>query len=233
MEGPMGRRKEPVADGAVRAARRTPGQRAGLARGEVLARARSLAAEAGLERLTMRRLAAELGVTPNALYTYFPDKAALLDAIFDDLLGEIEVPGEAGERWQDDLAELMRASRRLVLAHPGLATLFLTRPGGANGARLGEATFRALERGGVVGRSAVMALRALLSYTLGFAAMEVPRLAEPERGERSGRALDRMASLSPDSFSATRALAPHLAAHAGEADFEAGLRWLIDGIAGG
>jgi TetR/AcrR family transcriptional regulator, tetracycline repressor protein len=231
MEEPMRRTDETAADGDRR--QRTPGQRAGLARGEVLARARRLAAEAGLERVTMRRLAAELGVAPNALYTYFPDKAALLDAVFDDLLGEIEVGGDAGGRWQDDLAELMRASRRLVLAHPGLAALFLTRPGGANGARLGEAAFRALARGGVVGRRAVMALRALLSYTLGFAAMEVPRLAEPERGERSARARERMGKLAPESFPATRALAPDLAAHAGEEDFEAGLRWLVDGIAGG
>jgi TetR/AcrR family transcriptional regulator, tetracycline repressor protein len=232
MEEPMRRTNETAADGA-RGAPRTPGQRAGLVRGEVLARARSLAGGEGLERVTMRRLAAELGVAPNALYTYFPDKAALLDAIFDDLLGEIEVAGNAGGRWQDDLAELMRASRRLVLAHPGLATLFLTRPGGANGARLGEATFRRLERGGVVGGRAVMALRALLSYTLGFAAMEVARLAEPERGERSARARERMGNLAPESFRATRALAPDLAAHADEEDFEAGLRWLIDGIAAG
>ena len=62
-----------------RAPRRGAGQRAGLSRGPVLEAARRIA-EKEVDRLTMRRLAAELGVMPNALYTYFSHKEALLDA---------------------------------------------------------------------------------------------------------------------------------------------------------
>lgn len=210
---------------------RTPGQRAGLTRDGVLACALGLAEREGLEQLTMRRLAAELGVSPNALYTYFPDKTAILDAIFDAVLGELEPPDPAEGPWQDTLAELMRASRRLLLAHPRLAALFLARPGGANAMRLGEATFRILARGGVRGRRAVDACRALLTYTLGFAAMEVPRAAEPEGAERILRAAALIGSLDPGEFPATRSLARELAAHPGDAEFDAGLRWLIGGIA--
>ncbi|MEW5929767.1 MAG: TetR/AcrR family transcriptional regulator C-terminal domain-containing protein [Gemmatimonadota bacterium] len=121
------------------------------------------------------------------------------------------------------------ASRRLLLAHPRLAGLFLSRPGGANAMRLGEATFRILARGGVGGKRAVDATRALLTYTLGFAAMEVPR--EPESAERLERAAALIEGLDPEEFAATRALARELAAHPGDAEFDAGLRWLIGGIA--
>src|SRR5918994_3617768 len=80
---------------------RTAGQRAGLSREAVLGAARRVADDQGVDHLTMRRLAAELGVTPNALYTYFPDKEALLDALVDDLLAGIE-PGDPDEGdWRD------------------------------------------------------------------------------------------------------------------------------------
>jgi AcrR family transcriptional regulator len=222
--------KKPRKAARAPGAPRTPGQRAGLTREDVLACALGLAEREGLEQVTMRRLAAELGVSPNALYTYFPDKTAILDALFDAILGELEPPDPDAGEWRDTLAELMRASRRLLLAHPRLAALFLARPGGANAMRLGEATFRILARGGVHGKRAVDACRALLTYTLGFAAMEVPRTLEPESGERLERAAALIGALDPDEFAATRSLARELAAHPGDAEFDAGLRWLIRGI---
>lgn len=210
---------------------RTPGQRAGLTHGGIVAAALRVAERKGLEEVSMRRVAAELGVAPNALYTYFPDKTALLDALFDALLGELNPPEPVAGRWQESLAELMRASRRLVLAHPHLATLFLTRPGGPNALRLGEAALRILKEGGVTGGSAVVALRALLTYTLGFAAMELARTMRPERRERSERTRSLIDGLDPVVFALTRELGAELATHPGDADFEAGLGWLIRGIA--
>ena len=211
---------------------RTPGQRAGLSREEVLACALRLAEEWGLEQLTMRRLAGDLGVAPNALYTYFADKTVLLDALFDAVLGEVEAPDPEAGAWQEALTAMMRASRAVLLAHPHLVSLFLTRPGGPNALRLGEATLRVLARGGVEGERAAAALRALLAYTLGFAALEAARLPQPERRRRTERALARISELPEGEFPETRSLSVSLATHPGEQDFEAGLRWLILGIAG-
>jgi TetR/AcrR family transcriptional regulator, tetracycline repressor protein len=228
----MSRREDAAGGGSGGDFRRAPGQRAGLRRDAVVASARRLAEAEGVERVTMRRLGAELGVAPNALYTHFPDKTAILDALFDDILGELEPPDAMEGAWQEALAELMRTSRRLLLRHARLVNLFLTRPGGRNALRLGEVTLQILGRGGIRDHEAVSALRAVLTYTLGFVALEVPRTAEPERGERVERAAGLIEKLPVESYPLTRAVGPELASHPGDEDFERGLRWLIEGIAG-
>ncbi len=50
-------------------------------RGEILASAKRLFLQDGIQHATMRRIAADVGVSSTALYVYFPDKTAILDAI--------------------------------------------------------------------------------------------------------------------------------------------------------
>ena len=204
---------------------RGAGQRAGLTRAAVLRAARRIADEEGVERLTMRRLAAELGVMPNALYTYVPDKEGLLDALIDDLLAGIDAGGQVAD-WRDGLVRVMDSSRRLLLAHPRLVPVFLARPGlGPNAARLGEITFALLRRGGVEGERAVV----LLIYSLGFAAFQATRL--PDDPARSARAEAAFAGLPEDEFPEMHRLARDLAGPTTDRQFVTGLRWLLDGIA--
>jgi AcrR family transcriptional regulator len=178
----------------------------------------------------MRRLAGELGVMPNTLYSYFPHKEALLDALLDDLLGDID-PGDPTEGdWRDGLVEVMDASRRLLLSHPQLVSAFLARPAlGPNAARLGEITFTLLSRGGLDGDRAVEAFRVLLIYSLGFAAFQAPRL-QTDSPERTRQAEATFASLAEDTYPEMRRLAGHLAAPTTDRHFHTGLRWLLDGI---
>jgi TetR/AcrR family transcriptional regulator, tetracycline repressor protein len=186
-----------------------------------------------LERLTMRRLSAEVGVMPNALYTYFGDKDALLAGLLDDLLGEIESADVADRDWRGGLVEIMDSSRRLVLAHPQLATMFLSRQSvGPNAARLGEITFRLLRQGGLVGERAVEAFRTLLIYTLGFAAFQAPRQ-QPDATARAVRGRAAFAELDPDRYPELRDVAELLAKHPTDENFRNGLRWLIDGMSAG
>jgi TetR/AcrR family transcriptional regulator, tetracycline repressor protein len=214
-----------------RPSHRGAGQRAGLSRALVLTAARRIADEEGVDRLTMRRLAAELGVLPNALYTYVPDKEALLDALLDDLLGDVDAGDPAEGDWRDGLARVMDSSRRLLLAHPQLAPVFLARPGmGPNAARLGEITFELLRRGGVEGERAVEAFRVLLIYALGFAAFQAPRR-QRDSAARAQEVEATFAALPEDRFPRMRRIAGPLAAPTTDGHFHTGLRWLLDGIA--
>jgi AcrR family transcriptional regulator len=84
----------------------------------------------------MRRLAEGLGVAPNALYSHFADKSALLDALIDSLLADVEVPILDEEEWQDGLLEVMRSTRRFLWRR-GLLTSCPAR-GGPNASDLGR-----------------------------------------------------------------------------------------------
>ncbi len=207
---------------------RGPGERAGLAAADVIAAARTLARRSGVESVSMRRLAEELGVTANALYSYFPDKSALLDALLDDLLGEIPVPDTTA--WQEGLVAILRATRRVLLAHADLIPLYLARPGrGANAMRLGNAMLECFAAAGLKDRLAADALRILLIYTLGFAANEAPRRDDPE-GVRRIRASE-AAFRGAEHLPRLRGLSRELARHPDDDTFETGLRWLLAGIA--
>jgi TetR/AcrR family transcriptional regulator, tetracycline repressor protein len=211
--------------------RRGAGQRAGLSRGPVLEAARRIVEAEGVDRLTMRRLAAELGVMPNALYTYFPHKEALLDALVDDLLAGIDAGYPDEGDWREGLVRVMDSSRRLLLAHPQLVSVFISRPGiGPNAVRLGEVTLELLRRGGLDGERAAEALRVLLVYSLGFAAFQAPRV-QGNAGGRSARTEATFAGLPEDRFPAMHRLAGHLAAPTTDRQFHTGLGWLLDGIA--
>jgi TetR/AcrR family tetracycline transcriptional repressor len=213
---------------------RGAGQRAGLTRDAVLGAARRVADEEGVDRLTMRRLAAELGVMPNALYTYFPHKEALLDALVDDLLAGIDLDGSWSGDWRDGLVRIMDASRRLLLAHPRLVPVIIGRPGlGPNAARLGELSLGLLARGGLEGERAVEAFQVLLAYSLGFAAFQAPRLGvdAAARTARAELAEASFAGLPGDRFPRMRRLAGPLADPTGDQEFHTGLGWLLDGVA--
>lgn len=82
--------------------RRNPGRPPRISRAEVVAAARRIVDEEGVRKLTMRRLAAEVGSTPMALYHHVRDKEELLVLLLDDYAGRAlrrpETPGEPRER---------------------------------------------------------------------------------------------------------------------------------------
>lgn len=94
-----------------------------LSRDVVAARALALADAEGLDALTVRRLAQDLGVTPMALYWHFSDKDALLAGVADQLLREVRAPEPSDAPWADRLHAELSALLAALRAHPGLARL--------------------------------------------------------------------------------------------------------------
>ena len=208
---------------------RSPGERAGLTRDQVLDAALAVVRREGLAGLSMRRVAGELGVAPNALYSHVPAKDGLLDGVIDRVLGEIAIPARGG--WRTRIEALMRDSRRVLLEHPDLIPHVLARQTtGPNALRLGEAVLDQLHRGGVTGDRAVRALQVLLIHTIGAAAFEAPRRADPDPAARTARARAAATSLDPATHPRTTASADALASHPGDELFTSGLRWILDGL---
>jgi AcrR family transcriptional regulator len=206
--------------------RRGPGTRAGLTVAQILAVARELVEREGVESLTMRGLADQLGVAPNSIYSHFADKAALVDAVLDDLLAEIPAPVVAAS-WQDGIVSLMVASREMLLRHaPLLPHLFAGPMRGPEVSRLAEASLALLEQGGIRGPAAVAGLRAILTYTFGSVALDAPRrLDDPARREAAGAA-----AFAARAEPRVAALAEPLSRRPAGTDFETSLRWLLDGL---
>ncbi|WP_030451112.1 TetR/AcrR family transcriptional regulator C-terminal domain-containing protein [Herbidospora cretacea] len=88
-----------------------------LSRERVLEAAVALADEAGLDGLSMRRLASELGVVPMALYKHVANKDELLDGIIDAVVSEIDLTPVEGD-WKPAIRGRILAAREALLRHP-------------------------------------------------------------------------------------------------------------------
>ncbi|MBN9620579.1 MAG: TetR/AcrR family transcriptional regulator C-terminal domain-containing protein [Actinobacteria bacterium] len=75
----------------------------------------------GVDEVSMRRVAAEFDTGPASLYAYFPNKEALLNAVLDQVIEEIEVPDDAD--WQELLRKYAQTARDVFAAHNDIARL--------------------------------------------------------------------------------------------------------------
>ena len=123
----------------------------------------------GLDALSMRRLASELGIGTMTLYHYFSSKRELLDAVVEIAFTDDPPPQLEGS-WREQLAGLGRAARETLTRHPGLAQLRtatpILRP---EALRFSEVGLSVLEDAGFDTDEAVKAFRLLFTYTVGFA----------------------------------------------------------------
>lgn len=94
----------------------------------VVAAATGLADAEGLDAVTMRRLAEELGVGAMTLYTYVPGKAELLDLMLDAAYGEMERADTTDRHWRERVTSVADENRALFTAHPWAAAVSTLRP---------------------------------------------------------------------------------------------------------
>ncbi|MFC1439588.1 TetR/AcrR family transcriptional regulator C-terminal domain-containing protein [Streptacidiphilus sp. N1-10] len=119
-----------------------------LSRDRIVAAALELVDTEGLPALSTRRLAAVLGVSGPSLYNHFATKDALLDAVVDEVLGEVDLSMWAQvdkETWADALTRWARSYRSALVAHPNLIPVLAQGPGRrTNALRLADAVFGGL-----------------------------------------------------------------------------------------
>jgi AcrR family transcriptional regulator len=182
----------------------------------------------GPEAFTMRGLAEELGISPMALYRYFPSKTDLMDAAIEIAAPEIELPEPGAGPWKEQLAGLARALFHAGVRHPSVARERFNRPLQTPSAvRVTNRAIEVLLEAGLSKPDAVAAFKALLVHTLASAAFA----ASESRPDVRERASKRHASLPVEELTAMAAVADELtAALGGDEAFELGLAALLEEI---
>lgn len=130
----------------------------------------SLARRVGVEQVTMRGLAQELGTSAPAVYYHVANKQAALDLVAEALLDEVEIPTRGS--WERRLTTLYTRGRAALLSVSGIATVLQTRPLSAAGRRLEDAALEILRSAGLDARSASAAQAVLAAHLLGSVSLE-------------------------------------------------------------
>jgi AcrR family transcriptional regulator len=122
----------------MRPERAAVGRPAQRSRAEITAVALDIADREGLDAVSMRRVAAELGTGAASLYRYVETREELLDLMTDATAAEYALPEPTGD-WLADLVAVGEESRAILRRHPWLPGLIITRPViGPNGIALLE-----------------------------------------------------------------------------------------------
>lgn len=194
----------------------------------------ALAARQGADALTTRRLGAELGVDPTAVYRYFDSWDDLVLSAADRLLRLVVDDLPPAADWR---AHLVAAGTRLVDAftrHPAIGAVVASRTTRRPAEfAVVEGLLGAVRAAGLDGAEAVLCYRAFVDFTLGYAGMRAQyallgadvRTADEQSGARVYGALP------AERYPAIAALAADLPGVDDDRVLAAGLALLVDGIA--
>jgi TetR/AcrR family transcriptional regulator, tetracycline repressor protein len=223
-------------EGAIRR-RRSGRPRSGqepLTREGILTAALGIVDRGGLEALSMRRLAAELGVNPMSIYHHLPGKEAVVSGIVGVVFSGMRVPPSEGLSWQERVRAYARAHRDVVRSHPNLALQIVSDAAAVSDAVLASAEplYAALENAGLSPAGIVRAADSLVDFVHGFSLGEA---SNPSGTFDIGpELLVRIASRPPDEVPTLRrvfgTLGEEGARYDFDAAFDAGLDILVGGI---
>jgi AcrR family transcriptional regulator len=186
-----------------------------LSREVIVRTALAISDREGAEAVSLRRIAAELGVTPMALYRYVESKEDLLDGLVDLVYGEVELPDPRTHDWWEGLTRIAHSARRVLVAHPAVAAIAATRPAaGPNALRIVERILALLVRTGFDMETAVRIQTTFTRFIVALIALEaglLPELSEEDRRQTALRLRFELESLSPDEYPNLIAAAPYIA----------------------
>lgn len=184
--------------------------------------------ERGAAGLSVRSVATELGINPNALYTYVRSREDLERLVVESVLAQVP-PRSSRGTWQSRIRGLCLDVYAALIQHPGAAQLFMNAPmDGPQAMELGEGLLRELTKAGLSPAPASRAAYTLIVQVIGFAALAmaetdgtVPLAPEAERIAGRRATLELVPAETHPLTAATRDIA---AAWVGEAQ----LRWSVD-----
>ncbi|MGW4206479.1 TetR/AcrR family transcriptional regulator [Lentzea sp. NPDC004789] len=149
------------------------GQPLGLSREAIVRQAVRMLDEHGLQKLSMRKLAAELGAAPMSLYWHVPTKDALIELCLDAVYGEFTLPGPEDD-WETALRGMMHSFRHIALKHPwwvrGIGEFNSIGP---NAVAMADSMFGPMLRAGLSMAVAAQSISTVSSFVVGYAVAEV------------------------------------------------------------
>jgi len=218
----------------VPVSRRDRPAKAPLSREGLVGAALRIMRDEGLERLTMRRLAADLDTGPASLYVYVRNTAELHGALLDELVAELGQPGTpSAEGWREQLINLLYAFTELLFSYPSLArSVLMLRPSGPHYLRLIDTILGLLLAGGMPERQAAWGVDILLQHATATAAEQGSRDESVDADDEEKDLAVAVAEAKPDTY-------PHLVRVRHEilsGSHDQRIRWsfgtIIDGLRG-
>ncbi|GAA1308919.1 TetR family transcriptional regulator [Planotetraspora silvatica] len=198
-----------------------------LSRSRIVDAAVDLIEREGADAVSMRRIAAGLGVGVMSLYNHVPNKAALLDAISESVLSKIEFTDDPSAHWTDRVRVQARAFRQIAHHYPRSTMVVFSRQLHSTAGLLPvERALSTLRDAGFEGSEAVRMLRMFVAYIVGSLLREVgvtPTFA-PVRGDATTVDVD------PALFPEVSSLAPYLTSCDHDEEFEFGLELLVQAM---
>ncbi|MFI2734865.1 TetR/AcrR family transcriptional regulator [Streptomyces sp. NPDC018711] len=213
------------------APRKTLGRPPRISREEVVEKARRIVTEEGVDRLTMRRLATEIGSTPMALYHHVRDKEELLVLLLDDYtartLHRPELPADPRER----VVASATAIHEVLAACPWIVEV-LTADDLMSASALWfvEQIVDGLVECGLTPEQAVHGYRAIWYYTAGEITVRTTAARRRAGDDRATYRERVFADLDPGELPRLAQVADHWASLTAEDTYPAGLRALVNGL---
>ncbi|TCO22148.1 TetR family transcriptional regulator [Kribbella steppae] len=214
--------------------RRARSTRAPLSRERVVTAAMALADEKGAAGVTMRAIAAQLGVEAMSLYNHVAGREDILDGMVDAVFGEIDLPAST-TGWKKAMRERAASARTVLRRHPWAVGLMDSRTGPAPARatwRHHDAVLGALRAGGFSVGMAAHAVSVIDSYLYGFVIQELslPFTSPAELDEVAG---DILRDLPADTYPHLTEIITEHALKPGydyAAEFEFGLSLILDAL---
>ncbi|WP_433057799.1 TetR/AcrR family transcriptional regulator [Dactylosporangium sp. CS-033363] len=220
-----------------RAPKKTPAARQPLSAEAVLSTALRLVDKDGLDALSMRRVAQELGTGAASLYAYFANKDELLEQLLDRVVGEAPLPRADAPDWQAEVKRSCFASRNVFCAHRDIAKVARANiPTGPNSLRYTEALLAVLRGAGIPDHICAWAMDQMSMVIIADAIetaihVELGRRTEADAAPYLNQVRDYLASLPADEFPNLVAIAPAMIEGSGDERFAFALDVMLDGLA--